>query len=110
MSSLRMMGLVLVVLAYLQLVDDQLTPILWRAAAAVAPGGTLFLISHDLTNIERGYGGPQHPAVLTTPDQVVAAIGDELTVERAEVADRHVQTDDGPRTALDTLVIARRPA
>jgi hypothetical protein len=52
---------------------------------------------------------PAAPAVLTTPEQVVAAIGDAVVVERAEVAERHVQTDDGERVALDTLVLARRP-
>jgi len=101
-------GYDLVVVAYLQLVDDELTPILRRAAAAVAPGGTLVLVSHDLSNLEHGHGGPQHPGVLTTPQQVVGAIGDTLVVERAEVAERRVPTDDGERTALDTLVVARR--
>ena len=90
--------------------DEQLTPILGRAAAAVAPGGTFVLVCHDRDNLERGYGGPQHPDVLTTPDQVVAAIGDRLTIDRAEVAERQVQTDDGERVALDTLVLAHRPA
>ena len=100
----------LVVIAYLQIPDEQLTPILGRAAAAVAPGGTFVLVCHDRDNLERGYGGPQHPDVLTTPDQVVAAIGDRLTIDRAEVAERQVQTDDGERVALDTLVLAHRPA
>lgn len=102
-------GYGLVVIAYLQLVDDELAPILRRAVAAVQPGGKLVLVSHDLSNLESGYGGPQHPAVLTTPQQVVAAIGDGLTIELAEVAERHVQTDDGERTALDTVVVAGRP-
>ena len=102
-------GYDLVLVAYLQLADEQLTPILRRAAAAVAPGGTFLLVCHDRENLERGYGGPQAVDVLTSPDQVVAAIGDELTVERAEVAERRVQTDDGERVALDTLVLARRP-
>ena len=103
-------GYDLVLVAYLQLPDDQLTPILARAAAAVAPGGSFVLVGHDATNLEHGYGGPQSPTVLTSPGQVVAAIGDGLTVERAEVAERHVETDDGIKTALDTVVIARRPA
>ena len=103
-------GYDLVVIAYLQLVDAELTPILHKAAEAVAPGGKLVLVSHDLSNLESGYGGPQHPAVLTTPDQVVTAIGDELTIELAEVAERHVETDDGQRVALDTLVVAGRQA
>ncbi len=98
----------LVVVAYLQLPDDQLTPILHRAEAAVAPGGTFLLISHDLSNLDGGHGGPKQPEVLTTPDQVVAAIGDALTVRRADVVERLVTTDEGERTALDTLVLARR--
>ncbi|HEY5662655.1 MAG TPA: class I SAM-dependent methyltransferase [Ilumatobacter sp.] len=102
-------GYDLVVVAYLQLVDEQLTPILQRAAAAVAPGGTFLLISHDVTNLEHGYGGPQHAAVLTTPHQVVAAIGDRLTVDTAEVVERHVAAPDGEHVALDTLVLGRRP-
>ncbi len=99
----------LVLFNYLQLPADQLDPILTRAAGAVAPGGTFLLVNHDLANLDGGYGGPQSPAVLTTPEQVVAAIGDELVIERAEVVERHVQTADGERVALDTLVLARRP-
>ena len=102
-------GYDLVVVAYLQLSDEQLTPILGRAASAVAPGGAFVLVCHDRDNLEHGYGGPQHPDVLTTPAQVVAAIDDGLVVARAEVAERHVQTDDGERVALDTLVLAHRP-
>lgn len=103
-------GYDLVVVAYLQLAEAELSPILRRAAAAVAPGGTFLLVNHDLENLERGHGGPQHASVLTTPKQVAVAIDDSLVVERAEVVERRVDTDDGERTALDTLVVARRPA
>ncbi len=99
----------LVVIAYLQIPAEQLDPILLRAAGAVAPGGTFLLVNHDLANLDGGYGGPQHASVLTTPEQVVAAIGDAVVIERAEVAERHVTTADGERVALDTLVLARRP-
>lgn len=99
----------LVVIAYLQLPADQLAPIVARAAAAVASGGHLVLVNHDVDNLEHGYGGPPKAEVLTTPDQVVAAIGTALTVDRAETVDRHVQTDDGDRVAKDTLVVAHRP-
>ncbi len=100
----------LVLVAYLQLPADELEPILRRAAAAVAPGGTFLLIGHDLRNLAEGYGGPQMPEVLTTPEQVVAALDDGFDVGRAEVVERHVDTDDGERTALDTYVIAQRAA
>lgn len=102
-------GYDLVLVVYLQLSDEQLTPILERAAAAVAPGGTFLLVCHDVENLEHGHGGPQHPSVLTTPAQVVAAIGSELVVDRAEVAERRVAPPHGERVALDTLVLARRP-
>jgi len=103
-------GFDLVLVAYLQLADAELTPILRRAADAVAPDGTFLLVAHDLDNLEHGYGGPPHPDVLTTPEQVVAAIGEVLTIDTAEVVDRHVATDGGERVARDTLVVARRPS
>ena len=103
-------GYDLVLVAYLQLSDEQLTPILQRAAAAVAPGGTFLLVCHDRENLEHGYGGPQQADVLTSPDQVVAALGEGFAIDRAEVAERAVQTDDGERVALDTIVLARRNA
>jgi len=67
-----------------------------NAAGAVAPGGTLLVISHDKTNLEHGYGGPQDPAVLTSPDQVAAALED-FDIEKAERVNRDVETADGPR-------------
>ena len=102
-------GYDLVLVVYLQLPDEQLSPMLTRAADAVAPGGRFVLVCHDRENLDRGYGGPQSLEVLTTPAQVVAAIGDELVVERAEVAERRVSTPDGERVALDTVVVARCP-
>ena len=97
----------LVLVAYLQLPHDRLDASLRRAAAAVAPGGTFLLVCHDRENLDRGHGGPQDPAVLTTPDRVVATLSG-LVIDRAEVAERRVATDAGERIALDTLVLAHR--
>jgi 2-polyprenyl-3-methyl-5-hydroxy-6-metoxy-1,4-benzoquinol methylase len=99
----------LVLVSYLHLPWDQLQPILDRAIAAVAPGGTFFLIGHDRRNLADGYGGPPSEAVLYGPDDITGLL-DGLTVERAETVDRKVATADGPRTALDVLVHAVRPA
>jgi 2-polyprenyl-3-methyl-5-hydroxy-6-metoxy-1,4-benzoquinol methylase len=98
----------LVVLSYLQLPADQQRVVLEHAASWLAPGGTLFVIAHDRSNVEHGYGGPPSEEVCYSVDRTVAALGG-LEVTRAEVAERHVDTPDGTRTALDTLVIARRP-
>lgn len=98
----------LVLLSYLQVPADDRSVIWPRAAAAVAPGGTFLLVGHDRSNLEHGWGGPSSPAVLYTPDEVVAVL-DGFTVERAEVVRRPVDLDDGGVAyALDALVRARR--
>src|SRR5215470_17474277 len=47
----------LVLVFYLQLPAEERTPILRKAAGAVAPGGTFLLVAHDLSNLEHGCGG-----------------------------------------------------
>jgi SAM-dependent methyltransferase len=98
----------LVVVLYLHLPARPLARVLERAAAAVAPGGTFLLVGHDRTNLERGHGGPQDPAVLYGPDDVVASLAG-LTVIRAERRQRPVETDDGVVEAVDCVVRAMRP-
>ncbi|HEX6074350.1 MAG TPA: class I SAM-dependent methyltransferase [Micromonosporaceae bacterium] len=97
----------LVLIAYLHLPADEMAVVLRRAAAALAPGGTLLLVGHDLANLEHGVGGPQDPRVLHTPEAVTAALPG-LRVERAATVRRPVPTDDGSVDALDTLVRAVR--
>ncbi len=97
----------LVLIAYLHLPAEELAEVLARAAAAVAPSGSLVIVGHDRTNPAEGYGGPQDLEVLYTPDEVAAAL-DGLAVVRAERVRRPVATDDGPREAIDTLVRAVR--
>ena len=79
------------------------------AGRALAPGGTLLVVAHDRANLTDGTGGPQDPAVLYTPDDVLAdldAAGIDVTVERAETVERPVAGADRP--ALDCLVRVRR--
>jgi 2-polyprenyl-3-methyl-5-hydroxy-6-metoxy-1,4-benzoquinol methylase len=98
----------LVVLSYLQLPADQQRIVLEHAATWLAPGGTLFVIAHDRSNVDRGYGGPPSADVCYRVEDTVAAL-DGLDVMIADVAERHVETADGTKVALDTLVIAQRP-
>ena len=97
----------LVVLSYLQLPADQQRTVLEHAATWLAPGGTLFVIAHDRSNVDHGHGGPPSAEVCYSVDDTVAAL-DGLDVTIAEVAERHVDTGDGTKVALDTLVIAQR--
>ena len=77
----------LVVVFYLQLPAAQRRSAMAVAAGALAPAGTLVVVGHDLTNLTDGVGGPPDPAVLYTPDDVVAdllASGvDGLEIEQA---------------------------
>jgi SAM-dependent methyltransferase len=102
-------GFDLVAMLYLQLPQTNRSTALSLAASAVAPGGTLLVIAHDLDNLTRGYGGPQSPDVLYSVSDVTgAAVDAGLTVQQAEQAVRVVETEDGPREAIDTVVSATR--
>lgn len=102
-------GFDLVAVLYLQLSQPARSAALNVAASAVARGGTLLVVAHDLDNLARGYGGPQSPEVLYRVSDVTgAAVDAGLTVEQAEQAVRVVQTEDGPREAIDTVVSAKR--
>lgn len=101
-------GFDLVTLIYLQIPQAELQPVLVKAAQALAPGGTFLLIAHDSSNLADGIGGPQDAAVLYTAEQVVAAVGHRLFIEKAHTVERIVGTDDGPRLAIDCLVRGRR--
>ncbi len=67
------------------------------------------MVGHDVDNIAHGYGGPQDPQILHRAGAVVAALPG-LTVRHAGPARRPVQTAEGERVAIDTLVRLERPA
>ena len=100
----------LVVLAYLQLPEDERRTAVRRGFAALEPGGTFFLVAHDSTNLAEGTGGPQDPSVLYTAEDVLADLeGESFEVVRASRVPRVVSRDDehggnSEATAWDALV------
>jgi ubiquinone/menaquinone biosynthesis C-methylase UbiE len=102
-------GYDLVLLSYLQLPADKMRAVLERAREALAPGGTLLLIGHDVRNLEEGTGGPQSAEVLYSPQDIVAAL-EGLDIARAETVERVVKKESGTSVALDCLVRAVRKA
>lgn len=96
----------LVVVLFLQLPADERRRVLGRASGALAPGGTLLLVGHDLANLTEGVGGPRDPGVLYTPGDIVSELPG-LEVGKAERILRDV--DDADRPAIDALVRVRRP-
>jgi len=95
----------LVAVLYLHIAGAAMREVLRRGAAALAPGGTLLVVGHDPTNVQEGYGGPQDPAILMTPDEIAAALP-ELDIERAERVRRPVPAAGDAVEAIDALVRA----
>lgn len=96
----------LVCALYLQVPAADRTPVMRAAARALAPGGALVVVAHDIRNLDHGVGGPQNPAVLYGPEDVLADLDGipGLHAERAEHVLRPVDGGD----AIDTLVRVRR--
>ncbi|MEX2621816.1 MAG: class I SAM-dependent methyltransferase [Egibacteraceae bacterium] len=96
-----------VVVAYLHLPATPLARAMRAAAGAVAPGGLLVAVGHDRDNAGHGYGGPPDPSILWDAGTLVQWLPG-LVVERADQVTREVDTEEGARTAIDSLVRCRR--
>lgn len=96
----------LVLILYLHVPETERRHVLAKAVASLAPGGTLILLGHDLTNMTEGVGGPSDPALLYTPDQIARELPG-LEIEKAERVLRDVDGEE--HDAIDALVRARRP-
>ncbi|VXC05372.1 class I SAM-dependent methyltransferase [Nocardioides sp. AX2bis] len=102
----------LVVLAYLQLDDEQRRAAVRSAYDALRPGGTFLLVAHDRSNLAEGTGGPQDPTVLMTAEDVLADLADRApdVVRAGRVAREvpphgtHTRPGEAAATAWDCLV------
>ena len=97
----------LVIVMYLHLPESARARAFANAARGLAPGGTLLVVGHDITNLTDGVGGPQDSAVLYGPDDVVADLRG-LEIVKAERVLRPVTKDGEERNAIDVLVRAER--
>lgn len=97
----------LVLMIFLHLPPEQRRTLVRRAAGLLTPGGTLLVLGHDTTNIADGFGGPQDPSILFTPDDIRADLGPLAADIRITVAERVLRATE-ERDAIDALVIAQR--
>lgn len=94
----------LVLIAYLHLDESEFEPLIRRVKAWLRPGGELFMVGHDRSNLEHGVGGPPAPEVLWEVDRIVSWLED-LEIIEARVLEREVEGEE--RTARDALIRAR---
>ncbi|HLF42766.1 MAG TPA: methyltransferase domain-containing protein [Acidimicrobiia bacterium] len=96
----------LVLIAYLHLMPPDFEKVIRTSREWLAPGGELFLIGHDVANVEHGHGGPQVPEILWSVPDLLAWL-DGMTVIEAQVVRRPVETEEGRVFARDALVRVR---
>lgn len=96
----------LVLIAYLQVEAEPLSDLVRKAGTWLSPGGELFMVGHDISNLDEGVGGPQVPEILWDLDLILEWLGD-LRVIEGGIARRPVEVDGDVAYARDTLVRAR---
>ena len=80
-----------------------------RLGAAVAPGGHLLVVGHHPDDLDSGVRRPHGPAMLFTPEQVVAALDPaEWSVVVAQVQAREQPGPEGPVTVHDSVALLQR--
>ncbi len=99
-------GFDLVLIAYLQLAAPEFEKVIRRSRDWLEPGGEMFLIGHDVSNLEGGWGGPPRPEILWEVPVILSWLEGMHVIESA-VVNRPVETDDGVRYARDSLVRVR---
>lgn len=90
----------LALICYLHLPMPDLMKVLRTAGGALRPGGRLLYVGHARMNLERGYGGPSDPAVLTEIADLAAAAG-ELHVRELAHLLRPTEAGDAIDILLD---------
>ena len=99
----------LALFSYLQLPAAEWKVALRNGIEAVRPGGHVLVIGHSARNLTEGWGGPSAREVLYDPDDVADVVdGLPVAVEHADIRVRRIDTEDGPREALDTVVMLSR--
>jgi thioredoxin reductase/SAM-dependent methyltransferase len=95
---------------FLHLSGEQRRTLFPRLASAVAPGGTLLLVGHDLSDLEIGASRPHSPDLFFTAQEVAATLDDGAwDVVVAEARPRPAKPHEGDVTTVhDAVVVARR--
>jgi SAM-dependent methyltransferase len=96
----------LILMAYLHLAAADFEALVRRVSGWLEPGGELFLIGHDVSNIDQGWGGPQDPGILWDALEIVRWL-EGMAIVESLVVRRPVETDEGRRYARDALIRAR---
>jgi SAM-dependent methyltransferase len=103
-------GFDLVSAQYMHLPPEPRRALFGRLAAAVAPGGTLLIVGHDISDLETGAHRPDMPEMFFTADEVAGSLDvDRWEVVTVEARPRAGHEHEGKHiTVHDATVAARR--
>ncbi len=96
-------GFDLVLLAYVHPAPDHRAATVARASRALAPGGRLLVVGHDLGNL--GRDGPPDPARLFTVDRLRDAVPRDLVIELLQRVERSPATATAG-LSVDAAIVA----
>ncbi|MDH6280467.1 class I SAM-dependent methyltransferase [Prescottella agglutinans] len=99
-------GYDLVLMIFVHLERTQRRELVSRIIDSLKPEGILMILGHDTVNLTEGIGGPPDPEILYTPEDLKDDLNGRLDVT---VAERRYRDVEGG-TAIDALMVARRPA
>jgi len=98
----------LVTAHFLHVPKSEQQPLFRHLAAAVAPGGTLLVVGHDLSDMAK-MPRPDLAEYGWTAREVTAALGEGWTIEAAEARPRQAAGPDGDQVTIhDAVLRARR--
>lgn len=100
----------LVSLHYFTLLREKGHAALLGLVEAVAPGGTLLVVGHDMSGLQGHEGGDHDPADYCQPPEFAELLGDGWTVETDEVRPRVDAAPEGSSHTNDVVLRARRSA
>jgi len=94
----------LVIILYLHIPAPELSALIHRAVASLSLNGHFLYIGHDLSNIEKGQGGPQDPAVLCHPEDIVTELPG-FNILTAQVRQREIEDEPGHGKAISGIAL-----
>lgn len=97
------------VIAYLQIAQTDLFEAIELLIENIKPGGYLMGVWHARDNLEKGFNGPQDPAVLPTVSELQEFLATQpVEVEVLQNRDGQVQTRDGLKPSITLVLLAKR--
>lgn len=98
----------LILICYLQLSQDELEVALDNALRQLPSGAEIFGVWHSARNFTEGFGGPQDPQLLPTPDQLSDWVERNSLAGQVWEEEREVGTPEGSFAAIDVMLRAKR--